>query len=162
VSRSFLASWRDAVADSPVSSTGKLVAHTLATWMNGNGRCFPSQREIARRASLGSDRSVLKATKELERAEFLKVIWSRGRGSHDYQATLPTSDGVRGPIVPNAAPNAPNLALHDTNLASGANESGESRESVALVAASHGAAACASCGVGGGLHATDCETRAVA
>lgn len=81
--RSNLATWRDLVSDSDSSSSAKLVAHTLTTWMNGAGGCWPSLTEIARRTSLDR-KTVVSAIRELERRELLVVSRGRGRASSRY------------------------------------------------------------------------------
>jgi hypothetical protein len=87
MSLSFLMRWRDAVAESDLSSSAKLTAHTLSTAMSADGECWPGKQWIGRRSSL-SERTVYATTRELEAAGFLKVNWSRGQSSHRYTATI--------------------------------------------------------------------------
>jgi hypothetical protein len=90
-----VAVWRDAVCDSGLDRTAKLVALSLSTFMNGSGAAYPSRATIGRRASL-SDRGVDGALDRLEAAGFLAIERSRGRTSHRYGATLPvTANAVR-------------------------------------------------------------------
>jgi hypothetical protein len=87
--KSLVAIWRDSIRDSDLKATTKLVAHTLATFMNGTGFAFPARATLARGASLGSGlRSVDVALTELESTGFLEIDRSPGRRSHRYQAVL--------------------------------------------------------------------------
>ena len=130
--KSLLAVWRDAVRDSELDRTAKLVAHTLSTYLNGNGHGFPSQRTLAAGASL-SDRAIYKATVSLERAGFLEVEWSRGRSSHRYVATLPaTANAVRRSEWSTANPASANPERDAPNPERRSHESVESAESGAL------------------------------
>jgi Helix-turn-helix domain len=64
--------WRDAVRDSPLRSTTKLVGVILSTWADARGGCFPGRSTIAAGASV-SDRAVDKALDELEREGWLAI-----------------------------------------------------------------------------------------
>lgn len=89
--KSLLAVWRDTLRDSELSSTVKLVGHTLSTWMNGRGTCWPSRSTIAKGASL-SDRSVDAALDKLSSEQFLEIKKSQGGNQEHtnlYTATLP-------------------------------------------------------------------------
>jgi hypothetical protein len=97
-----VARWRNAVRDSDLDPTAKLVAHTLATYMNSEGFCYPSKRLLARGCRKG-EVTVDRAIKRLERAGFLFVVRSAGRTSNRYQATLPNplmSEGVEAKVNP--------------------------------------------------------------
>jgi hypothetical protein len=164
MSRSYVTHWRDAIADSQLSSTQKLIAHTLSTWMSSNGHCYPGQEEIARRASL-TDTSVRVATHALESAGFLRVEWSRGRGSHGYQALIPetgsgiTANLLRGSGRANPEPRFSNPEADTSQPRSSFGRKRESAESGAggARAANCGAPpACRECGIGGNQHAADC------
>ena len=87
--KSLLAVLRDAVADSDLNATAKVVAHAISTYMNKSGYAYPGSKTIARRSSL-STRTVDKAIKQIERAGFLKVARvSGGNGkTNSYQALL--------------------------------------------------------------------------
>jgi hypothetical protein len=88
--------WRDAVRDSDLDATAKLVAYTLSTFMNGAGTCWPSKGLLAVRCGR-SVRTVDRAIERLEAAGFLVVGRTRGRTSNRYEAVLPnpvTHDGV--------------------------------------------------------------------
>jgi hypothetical protein len=89
--RTLLAKWRDAVRDSDLSSTAKLVALALSTRMNRYGGAWPSKDTIAGDTSLGR-RTVDAAIETLEREGYLSVSRSRGRSSNRYTATNPARD----------------------------------------------------------------------
>lgn len=111
--------WRDAICESSLDSTAKLVAYTLDYWMDGRGEAWPSKSTIAERA--GKERStVIRAISRLERAGFVLVIPSRGRRPSRYRACMPppnsgthatvnsgTHATVNGPTVPQPWQNAP-------------------------------------------------------
>jgi DNA-binding transcriptional regulator YhcF (GntR family) len=146
--------WRDALRDSDLPSTPKLVALVLSTYLNGRGYGFPSRRTLAQGASLGSGlRSVDRAIAELEREGFLDVERSRGRSSHRYYITLPpTAHEMRRSEWATAQQTTPNRASGASNRAPRAPESAESAESGALPrgVALNGATAsalCEECGV---------------
>lgn len=133
MSRSLLAAWRDAVSDSDRSSSAKLVAHTLTTWMNGTGSCWPSMEEIARRTSL-STRTVARAIEELEAGGLLDVSRSKGRASHLYRTLNHDTDSTSTPTqLPGRrrrtrTNDASNPATASPNLDTVADESTESAE----------------------------------
>ena len=97
--RSVVASWRDAVRDSELSSTAKTVAWCLATYLNGEGTAFPSRHTLARGCSL-SDRTVDAALVRLEAAGFLDVRRTAGgnprTGTNTYAVRLPAAKELRG------------------------------------------------------------------
>jgi hypothetical protein len=100
--RSIPVVWRDAIGDSDLDSTAKLVAYQLTRWMNGRGVCFPSREEIAAKASL-SVRAVELAISRLEADGWLQIERSRGRRSHRYCAALPpTANEIRRSEWPTA------------------------------------------------------------
>jgi hypothetical protein len=89
--KGLLATWRDAVADSDLDSTAKVVAGlAIATHMDRNGYAYPGRQRIARRSSL-SIRTVDKAIRRVEAAGFLEVTRVSGGNSktNGYQACLP-------------------------------------------------------------------------
>jgi len=95
--KSLLAVWRDAVRDSDLDRTAKLVAHTLSTYMNARGVAWPSRATLARGASI-SDRAVDGGTERLVAAGFLFVNRSDGGRSHTnkYAALIPeTANALR-------------------------------------------------------------------
>lgn len=81
--------WRTAIRDSELDSTAKLVAHTLSTYMNGAGECWPSKSTLALGAGK-SKRTIDGAIERLASAGFLVISQSRGRSSNRYSASLPT------------------------------------------------------------------------
>ncbi|MFN0154676.1 MAG: helix-turn-helix domain-containing protein [Gaiella sp.] len=95
MTRTLLMDWRDAVRESNLPSTARLVAYTLSTYMRGDGACFPSKETIADGCGLASRRPVDRAIDQLEAAGFLSVSRSRGRSSNRYQALL-TAHEERG------------------------------------------------------------------
>ena len=80
--------WREAIADSELDATAKLVAHTISTYMNGAGDSFPGKDSIARRASLGK-RAVDRAIDRLDAKGYLHVQRSKGRRPNHYWAAVP-------------------------------------------------------------------------
>jgi len=86
--RSPLATWRDAVRNSALPPTAKLVALALSTWMNRYGDCRPAKETIARGCSL-SVRAVDSTITALEAAGFLRVTRSKGRSTNRYKAATP-------------------------------------------------------------------------
>lgn len=82
--------WRDAVRDSPLRSTPKLVGLVLSTYLDGRGMAWPSRNTLAAGAGL-SDRAVDSAITTLKREGFLQVEHSKGRRPNVYQATLPAT-----------------------------------------------------------------------
>lgn len=87
--RPFVVLWADAIADSELDATAKLVAHTLRLHMRKDGRAWPSIALLARRASSDS-RTVQRAIARLEAAGFLLAERSRGLRANRYQAVLST------------------------------------------------------------------------
>jgi hypothetical protein len=82
--------WRNAIRDSELDRTAKLVCFVISTYMNGAGEAFPAKDTIAKGAGLGSGRrSVDQAVDRIEAAGFLEVTRFRGRRSFNYRATLP-------------------------------------------------------------------------
>jgi rubrerythrin len=90
-----VAVWRDTVRESELTSTPKLVALVLSTYMNGDGHAYPSIGTLAAGSSL-SRRAVEHSLPKLEAAGFLEIARTRGRTSHTYAITLPaTANEVR-------------------------------------------------------------------
>jgi hypothetical protein len=54
--KGLVAVWRDAVRDSDLDRTAKLVAFMLSTWIAGRGLAYPSKATLAKGASLGEGR----------------------------------------------------------------------------------------------------------
>jgi hypothetical protein len=80
-SKSRVAVWRDAIRDSDLDRTAKLVAYTLSTYMSAAGKAWPSRATLALGASI-SDRAVDGAIGRLVGAGFLLVNRSDGGRSH--------------------------------------------------------------------------------
>jgi hypothetical protein len=90
--------WRDALRDSELDRTAKLVGHTLSTYMNGQGFAHPSKTTLARGASLGrpqqkGNTAVDGAIDRLEQAGFLSIERGRTRQGFKYSAVFPRRDG---------------------------------------------------------------------
>src|SRR5436305_519399 len=86
--------WRDALRDSDLDRTAKLVGFVLSTYMSGKGKAWPAKITIARGAGLGrpeqkGNTAVDNAVDRLEAAGFLDVERRRGRGGFSYQAAIP-------------------------------------------------------------------------
>jgi hypothetical protein len=87
--KSFLAEWRDAVRDSDLDSTAKLIAYTISTYMDRNGAAFPAKATIAKKASLAV-RTVDAAIVRLEASPYLSIRKSDyRRAGWTYQAEVP-------------------------------------------------------------------------
>lgn len=144
--------WRNAVRDGELSWRATLVALILSTYLNGQGSAFPSRRLLAQGAKLGRGlRSVDKALRELEVAGYLEIERSRGRSSHRYQVTIPsTAHLVRRSEFATAQDAALNRASRASNRARRAPESAESAESGALDAVA------ADCGAARALNEDEC------
>ena len=104
--KSPVAVWRDAIRDSDLSSTTKLVAFVLSTYMSGDKlTAWPARSTIARGCSV-SVRAVDKHILTLEERSFLDVLHSDGgnptsrtsRTTNTYSRTLPwaTETMLRG------------------------------------------------------------------
>lgn len=79
--------WRNAIRDSGLDMTAKLVAHTLDTYLDGHGDGWPSRATIANGATC-SVSAVKRAIHRLEAGGFLLVVRSSGRRTNRYHATL--------------------------------------------------------------------------
>lgn len=91
---SFRLDWTHAIRDDPdLSSTAKLVAYALATYMDRDGLCWPSVAKLARATSL-SRRTVQIAHRELEAFGYLDPGDKKGgaRRPNEYRALLPTEE----------------------------------------------------------------------
>ena len=87
--RSLLMRWSDALIESDLRSTTKLVGLVLRKWLNSAGSAYPSQATIATGASV-SVKTVQKALRELVDAGFLTYrSRSNGRRSNQYQVVMP-------------------------------------------------------------------------
>ena len=92
--RSLVMEWRDAVRDSDLPASVRLVAFALSTRMSSSGNAYPSKERIAADCGL-SKRTVDVAIDRLEGAGLLSVSRSKGRSSNRYQA-IPTLQELQG------------------------------------------------------------------
>lgn len=82
-----VAIWRNALRDSNLDRTAKLVGLVLSTYMDSAGVAWPSKATLAAKASLGSGRrAVDMAIDRLEAAGLLEIERSRGRRPFVYHA----------------------------------------------------------------------------
>lgn len=100
------AHWRNAIRDSDLDRTTKLVAYVLSTYMSRAGEAFPSKGTLAAGAGLGNRRSVDVAVDKLEASGFVTIVRSRGRRSFRYCAAPASLNGAAA------------ARLHDLNGAS--------------------------------------------
>ena len=85
--KSIPAIWRDAIGDSELDSTAKLVAYALSTFMDRRGVCWPGRAALAQRTSSGLT-TVDRAVARLEKQRWLAVERARGRGRTNTYAAL--------------------------------------------------------------------------
>ncbi len=119
--------------DSDQSLSQKAVAHTLSTYMNGEGTAFPSRETLAAGASCNV-RTVDAAIMALEDNGFLRVKRSKGRSPNFYRLAFPTANDVLGSTAKddrrNSEPVASNSEPVASNSEPGSPEDVESDESV--------------------------------
>jgi hypothetical protein len=124
-----VAVWRDALRDSPLDSTAKLVGLVLSTYFNARGSAYPGRAALARGASV-CDRTIDHALRRLEATGFLHVERTNGGNNrtNGYQALLPEAASEQRQSEWQTA----NLATPTANLAApnGELRSPESAESV--------------------------------
>lgn len=93
---SLLARWRNAVRQSDLDRTAKLVAYTIGTYMDVGGFAFPAKTTIATGASLSTkikdSTAVGEAVARIEAAGLLRVARNKGRRGWTYQAVIPRGD----------------------------------------------------------------------
>jgi hypothetical protein len=88
--------WRDEIAASRLGPTARAVACALATYMNGDGACWPSINTIAALLRLNR-RTVQRTLRKLEADGFLGVERGGGRGKPStYTAALNAALSDRG------------------------------------------------------------------
>jgi hypothetical protein len=153
--KSLPAVWRDAVRDSQLDRTAKLVALVLSTYFNARAVAWPSRGTLARGASV-SDRAVDSALARLEHAGFLLIERTTGgrQITNRYLALLPeTANELRRSEWERANGATQTAKRSALNSEHPSQESAESAESGALDAAAafEGAAAgargvCVGCG----------------
>jgi hypothetical protein len=90
--------WRNALRDSELDRTAKLVGFVLSTYMDGRGAAWPAKTTLAEVASLGREgqkgnTAVDTAIDRLEGAGLLVVDRRRGRRGFLYTAVIPRADG---------------------------------------------------------------------
>lgn len=108
--------WVERMANSSLPPNAKLVAHTIATFANGDGHCWPSYATIARRSGL-CRRTVVTNVQALTDAGWLLTaarVDHQGQHSNSYQLIVPatgTGTGTNGPVdnPPPSAPDAPGV-----------------------------------------------------
>jgi hypothetical protein len=91
--------WRDALRDSDLDRTAKLVGFVLSTYMDGRGVAYPAKTTLAEGASLGREgqkgnTAVDTAIDRLEASGLLVVDRKRGRRGFLYTAVIPRGDGA--------------------------------------------------------------------
>lgn len=89
--------WRQCIRESDLEPLSRLVAHTLATYMDKNGRAFPAQQTIAKACGL-KERAVRMHLVKLREAGYLEWKYRKtatGRVS-EYVATVPLADWIEG------------------------------------------------------------------
>src|SRR4051812_32384832 len=102
--RSTLADWRDALRDSDLDRTAKLVGLVLSTYMNGSCIAWPSKITLAKGASLGradqkDNTAVGNAIDRMEAAGLLDVERRRGRRGFVYTGVIPRPGvGLETPV----------------------------------------------------------------
>ena len=98
--RARIPQWRDALRDSELDRTAKLVGFVLSTYMDARGAAWPAKTTLARGASLGREpapggerrkgnTAVDTAIDRLEAAGLLDVDRKRGRRGFHYTALIP-------------------------------------------------------------------------
>lgn len=88
-----IAEWRNAIRDSDLDATAKLVALVLSTYMNSAGECYPARATLAKNCRCAV-RTVERAVTRIESAGLLDVSRTAGRGhSNRYRASV---KGVTG------------------------------------------------------------------
>jgi DNA-binding transcriptional MocR family regulator len=113
--------WREAIADSELDATAKLVAHTISTYMNGAGDSFPGKDAIAKRSSLGK-RAVDRAIDRLEAHGYLRVERSKGRRPNHYWADVPNHVAGTGFTQSTVSLEEPTVSLETSNRVAGTPE----------------------------------------
>jgi hypothetical protein len=133
--KSAVAVWRDAVRDSGLDSTAKLVAFCLSTYFDVSGRTYggrysPSRTTLARGCSL-SDRAVDAALVRIEASGFLTVERTTGGNARTnvYNAQIAsTANEVRRSEWSTANLTTPNGESDDPNGERGSQESVSDRK----------------------------------
>src|ERR1700751_4733110 len=106
--------WRDAIRDSGLSRTDKLVCLLLSTYMNGQAETFVSKEKIAEKAGM-SIRGVDNAILRIGEAGYPVVQRSKGRRPNHYFGVSPNPelwDGVKTDSTPNRGTLNPERGSH--------------------------------------------------
>ena len=109
--------WRDALVDSRLSATAKLVGLTLSTYWQADGSCAPwgdveapgagpSLVTLARRCSLADERPVRRAIARLERDGWLTRTHT-GTGRGNTHRWIAAHDNVEADTLPRLEHEAP-------------------------------------------------------
>jgi hypothetical protein len=140
--RAPLAEWRNALRDAEeLDRTALLVGLVISTYMDGNGRAYPSKATIASGCRLGSGRRAVDgAVDRLEKAGYLSIERSKGRRSFIYTATVPATSHGDATFTWHGGATLPGVNVADFDAQrrtkstptshGGATESAESAESV--------------------------------
>jgi hypothetical protein len=91
--------WKKSIVSKygPNNTSITTVLLVLETWMNGNGKCWPSQQKIASACGWSREHTN-RMLKEAERAGWIQI--ERGAapgGSNIYQATIPLAPSQQWP-----------------------------------------------------------------
>jgi hypothetical protein len=124
--------WRDAIRDErSLDPMATLVAHTLSTFMNGHGECWPAKETIQEGAKLSSVRTVDRAVLRLEAAGYLTVRRTKGgkASTNRYVAVTPHPSAGYGSRNPASDDTKPRISRRYTPY----RETGESAESAESV-----------------------------
>jgi hypothetical protein len=126
--RSVSIRWRNAIRDSSLDRTAKLVAFVLSTFFNAAGYARVSKETLAAGGSV-TDRAVDSAINRIEEAGFLTVARSNGGNgwTNEYFANI-LQPGTPFPVRPRKRGTARHVAGNATPL-SGERRSHESAES---------------------------------
>jgi hypothetical protein len=149
-----VAHWRNALRDSGLDRTAKLVGFVLSTYMDGRMAAWPAKTTLAQGASLGREdqkgnTAVDNAIDRLEARGLLVVDRKRGRRGFRYTGVIPrwyegleameSHAAARDNASVNPSPNgAKSLADSSEIPRPGEGESAESAESVLLRADARG------------------------
>jgi hypothetical protein len=149
-----VAHWRNALRDSDLDRTAKLVGFVLSTYMDGRMAAWPAKTTLAHGASLGREgqkgnTAVDTAIDRLEARGLLVVDRKRGRRGFHYTGVIPrwyegfermeslAATGDNGPVNP-PRNGAKSLADSSEIPRPGEGESAESAESVSMRANARG------------------------
>lgn len=120
--------WREAVLESELSSTRKLVAMVLSVHMDSNGgSCFPGMARITRETSLGRS-TVIRSLRDLQASGFLAVVRHGGgdeKNTNRYEARMPKVDVLNTVVGVTVTPVSEEDRSHaDTEVVSSESDGG--------------------------------------